>query len=252
MTPARRGGAGPAAAASSNGHQPRRPDVDGGAGPTVAVGRCRCGLPAGTACTGGCGRPTCGEHLLNRASRLGWPGPYRSEREHTVYLRAFWADAAPLCTWCREEAGRAAVAALPPVPPLPHDVVERLGVLLRRPHDYPGDAWSTTVRDAGGAAAILRRLTPTLWRRRTAQEFPGRRRGEALVGVAIAPAGTRSVYELVDGAGVAWTVRPLGPGVVRKRRAWAWERTADARLDCLLAGLVELAQGGRPEIPPNP
>ena len=184
----------------------------------------------------------CGEHLLNRASRLAWPGPYQSEREHTAYLRAFWAGAGPKCSWCREELGRAAIAALPPVPPLPNDVVDRLGLLLRRRHDYPADAWSATVSASGGPAALVRRLAPELFRRKPAQEFAGRRKGDVLVGVAIGPPATNAVYEVVDRAGVAWTVRLLDEGMVRKRRAWAWERTDDARLERLLAGVVEQAR----------
>ena len=228
----------------ADGHRTVAPVSNGTPSAIASAGRCRCGLPGRAACDG-CGKGACGEHLLNRASRLAWPGPYRSEREHTVYLRAFWHDAEPRCTWCREEAGRAAVGSLPPVPPLPEDPVERLAVLLRHPHDYPGDAWSTSVQACGGAAAVVRRLAPSLRARKPTQEFPGRRKGEVLVGVAIAPAGAQRVYEVVDGAGVAWTVRPLGSGVVRKRRAWTWERTEEARLDGLLAGVVEHAANGR-------
>ena len=161
-----------------------------------------------------------------------------------MYLRAFWHDAEPRCTWCRDDAGRAAVASLPTVPALPEDPVERLAVLLRHPHDYPGDAWPTAVRACGGAAAVVRRLAPSLRERKPTQEFPGRRKGEVLVGVAIAPAGAQRVYEIVDGAGVAWTVRPLGSGLLRKRRAWTWERADDPRLESLLAGVVEHAAPG--------
>lgn len=201
---------------------------------------CPCGLPAGLACTG-CGRPICGEHLLNKSSRLAWPGPYQSEREHTAYLRAFWADPAPLCTWCREAAGVAALAALPPVPPLPGGVIERLTVLLRHPHDYPGDVWEQTVQRHGGPDAVIRLLAARLPARKPAREFAGRRKGDVLAGVSIGGPGTQEAYEVVDAAGTVWTVRPLGPGVMRKRRAWVWERAPEARVAQLLPRILELA-----------
>lgn len=211
-------------------------------GPTVVYhGTCACGLPASATCAGGCRKPVCGNHLLHRASRLGWPGPYRSEREHTAYLRGFWANSEPLCAWCREAAGTTALAALPPVAPLPAGALERLGWLLRHPHDYPTDAWEQTVRQNGGSAAVLRLLAPRLARKK-AHEFEGRRRGEFLAGVSVG--GCTSVadsYEVIDRGGAVWMVRPLGTGVMRKRRAWTWERACDERVAQLLPRLVELA-----------
>lgn len=208
----------------------------------VPVGTCRCGLPAGSTCAGGCGHPTCSEHLLNRASRLSWPGPYRSEREHTAYLQAFWAGAAPRCSWCREAAGAAALDRLPPVAPLPGDVLERLAVLRRNPHDYPRDAWEQTVRRNGGSAAVARLLAARVSTRRSPQEFDGRRKGETLAGVSVGGcSGTDAVYEVMDRAGAVWTVRPLGTGLLRKRRAWSWEQTPEDRLARLLPGILELA-----------
>lgn len=207
----------------------------------VRQGICPCGLPASSRCTGGCDRPACGEHLLNRASRLSAPGPYRSEREHTAYLRAFWASAAPLCTWCREAAGAAALDALPPVAPLPGGVLERLTVLLRHPHDYPGDAWEQTVRQHGGPAAVVRLAAPCLLQRRPAKEFEGRNKGDFLTGVSVGGAGAQTTYELLDAGGAVWTVRPLGAGVRRKRRAWVWDRASEERVGQLLPRILELA-----------
>lgn len=214
----------------------------GQAVPAVAVGACRCGLPATTSCASGCGSPTCSQHLLNGASRLSWPGPYRSEREHTAYLRAFWASSQPLCTWCREGAGVAALAALLPVAPLPGDLLERLTVLLRYPHDYPGDCWAQTVQEQGGAAAVLRLLGPQLCRRRSPQEFDGRRKGDVLAGVSVGWAGTLGTYEVVDGGGTLWVVRPMSSLLVRNRRVWSWQRAPEERVDELLPRIVELSR----------
>lgn len=205
------------------------------------TGVCPCGLPASLTCAGGCGRPTCGEHLLNRASRLGWAGPYRSEREHTAYLRGFWGNTAPLCAWCRETAGNAAVGRLAPVAELPADVIERLLVLLRRPYDYPSNAWERTVQEHGGAAAVLRVVAPLLTKRKAPQTFEGRRSGEYLTGVSLGTLTGRKVYEVVDRDGAVWTVRPLSAGLVRKRRAWAWEPIIEPRVTALLPRVMELA-----------
>ena len=245
-----------AAAQAAQAEQAGRGGARGTAGPTagrasvparragqsiVYQGTCPCGLPASTTCAGGCRRPVCGTHLLQRASRLGWPGPYRSEREHTAYLRGFWADAAPLCAWCREAAGTTALAALPPVAPLPAGAVDRLAWLLRHPHDYPADAWEQTVRQNGGSAAVLRLLAPTVARRKVAQEFEGRRSGEFLAGVSIGGcAGAEAAYEVLDRSGSVWKVRSVSAGVVRKRRVWSWERACEERVAQLLPRVVEL------------
>lgn len=245
-----------AAEAAAQAEQAGRIGTGGAAGPTagragvparragqsiVCQGTCPCGLPASTTCAGGCRRPVCGTHLLHRASRLGWPGPYRSEREHTAYLRGFWADAAPLCAWCREAAGTTALAALPPVAPLPAGAVDRLAWLLRHPHDYPADAWEQTVRQNGGSAAVLRLLAPTVARRKVAQEFEGRRSGEFLAGVSIGGCtGAEAAYEVLDTSGSVWTVRSISAGVVRKRRVWSWERAGEERVAQLLPRVVEL------------
>ncbi len=207
----------------------------------VRQGTCRCGSPATATCAGVCGNTICGEHLLNRASRLAWPGPYRSEREHTAYLHGFWANAGPLCTWCREAAGAGALAALSPVAPLPGGALERLAVLLRHPHDYPRGAWEETVHQHGGACAVVRSLARSLYLRKQAQHFEGRKNGDVLTGVSVGRPTTQATYELVDGAGAVWTVRPLGNGMMRKRRAWAWEPTPEERVAQLLPRIVELA-----------
>ncbi len=205
-------------------------------------GTCPCGLAAGAVCAAGCGRPVCGEHLLNRASRLGWSGPYRSEREHTAYLQAFWANPAPLCSWCREGSASAAVAALTPVAPLPAGALASLALLLRHPHDYPRDAWQQTVLHHGGQAALLRLLAPRVCERKSSQEFEGRRKGEFLVGVSVGGCtGVQTTYEVLERSGGVWTVRPLGGVLVRKRRAWAWEATDSERVALLLPRIVELA-----------
>ena len=210
--------------------------------PVAHRGTCACGLPASAACVGGCGRPVCGEHLLNRSSRLGWVGPYQSEREHTAYLRAFWADAAPRCAWCREASGTAAMAALPPVAPLPGGALECLAFLLRHPHDYPKDTWEQTVRRHGGAAAVLRMLPSRVLERKVPQEFAGRRRGEHLSGVSVGGfSGTQTTYEVLDHTGTLWTVRPLSGAMLRKHRAWAWKPTDDDRVAQLLPRIVEMA-----------
>lgn len=232
----RAGAASSPAVASPNG-APIRSEENGWA----HYGTCQCGLPATSTCGAGCGRPICSAHLLNRASRLAWPGPYRSEREHTAYLRGFWASSAPLCTWCREAAGESALAALAPVAALPDGLLDRLAALQRHPHDHPADAWPQTVQRYGGTAAVVRSLAPALATRRPAQEFEGRRRGDVLVGTPVGPVGIRGVYELVDAVGTVWTVRPLSSGLVRKRRAWAWERAPEERVAELLARIVELA-----------
>ncbi|MGI8684221.1 MAG: hypothetical protein ACR2MO_03850 [Acidimicrobiales bacterium] len=238
---ARQGGR-PGTAGSSR--QPARvgsPASRAGA-PVVRHGTCPCGLPASTACVAGCGRPVCGEHLLNRASRLGWSDPYRSEREHTAYLRAFWANAAPLCSWCREASATAALAAMAPVAPLPVGALECLAFLLRHPHDYPRDAWDQTVRQHGGQAAVLRLLAPRVCDRKLSQEFEGRKKGDFLAGVSVGGcSGRQTTYEVLDRSGAVWTVRPLESVLVRKRRAWAWEATAGERVAQLLPRIVELA-----------
>lgn len=230
-------------AAEAEAHQARTQGGGNGHAPVPAdlpcVGTCRCGMPATAHCMDGCRQPACGEHLLNRASRLAWPGPYRSEREHTAYVRAFWAGVGARCAWCREAAGIEALAALPPVPPLPSEVVERLAVLLRSPHDYPSDAWDQTVRQHGGVSAVAGLLAGNVHRRRPEQAFGGRR-GEVLAGVSVGRPGTEAL-EVMDRSGVVWVVRPLGVGVVRKRRAFAWERAGDDHVARLLPHLVELA-----------
>lgn len=213
---------------------------DGDAAPQPVVGVCPCGLPARARCADGCGRPTCGEHLLNGGSRLA-AGGHRSEREHTVYVRAFSGGATPRCAWCRAQAGDAAVAALGPVAPLPADAVERLRELARRPHDHPGDAWDASVRRLGGPAAVVRLLAPKLVQRRPTVEFDGRRRGEVLAGVAITRSGPRGACEVVDGAGGVWSVRTVDAGVVRRRQAWAWDRVPEERVAAVLGRIVELA-----------
>lgn len=185
----------------------------------------------------------CGEHLLHRSSRLASPGPYRSEREHTAYLRGFWANGEPLCAWCRELAGTAAVATLAPVPPLPADVGARLAVLLRQPHDHPADAWAETVRAHGGPARVATLLAPRVVARHRAQVFEGRRRSLVLIGVALTLPRRESGCEVVDGSGVVWSVRPASPGLSR-RRAWSWEPAAAARVAALLPTLVDLATAG--------
>lgn len=227
----------PMSGASRNGGPPAR----GGTALVAVKGACRCGGPATSTCAAGCARPTCPEHLLAPATRLAWPGPYQSEREHTAYLRAFKSNPSPLCAWCREAAGVEALAALPPVPPLPGDVLQRLTVLLRHPHDYPKDAWHQTVRAHGGAAAVVRLLGPRVVPRRPAQELQGRTRRDVLVGVSVGGSATPGTSELLDHSGVVWTVRPLGKAPLRKHRAWVWERAADERVAQLLPGLLEWA-----------
>ncbi|HEX2698617.1 MAG TPA: hypothetical protein VHM89_00230 [Acidimicrobiales bacterium] len=240
---ARNGGGGSAAGAGAPARRASPGPPAQGAGWAVQhLGTCSCGLPATSTCVAGCGRPTCGEHLLNRSSRLGWNGPYRSEREHTAYLRAFWADAAPLCAWCRESSGTAAVAALPPVAALPGGALECLGFLLHHPHDYPREAWDQTVRQHGGPVAVLRLLAPRVFQRKAAQSFEGRRKGEHLAGVSVGGcSGTQSTYEILDDGGNVWTVRPMVGGVLRKHRAWMWEPVDDDRVIQLLPRIVELA-----------
>lgn len=219
------------------------PTAPGGAALVALRGTCQCGSPATSTCAAGCGRPTCPEHLLTPATLLAWPGPYQSEREHTAYLRAFKSNPSALCAWCREAAGVAALATLPPVPPLPDDVLQRLTVLARHPHDYPKDAWHQTVQAHGGAAAVVRLLGPRVVPRRPAQEFQGRTRRDFLLGVSVGGSATlgTSELELLDRAGVVWTVRPLGKAPLRKHRAWAWERASDERVAQLLPGLLEWA-----------
>lgn len=230
--------------ASANGAAPSRHAAPpaGGSVPAVRSGTCPCGLPASGACIAGCGRPVCGDHLLNRSSRLGWNGPYRSEREHTAYLRAFWANHAPLCSWCRETAANGALAAMEPVAPLPAGVVECLAFLLRHPHDYPRDTWDEIVRRNGGTPAVLRLLAPRVCGRKSSQGFEGRRKGEFLSGVSVGGcSGEQTTYEVLDGSGSVWTVRPLTGVLVRKRRAWSWEPTPADRVAQLLPRIVELA-----------
>ena len=217
------------------------PLAPGGTALVALKGTCRCGGPATSTCAAGCARPTCPEHLLIPATRLAWPGPYQSEREHTAYLRAFRSNPSALCAWCREAAGVAALSALPPVPPLPDDVLQRLAVLLRHPHDYPKEAWRQSVQAHGGAAAVVRLLGPRVVPRRPAQEFQGRTRRDFLVGVSVGGSATPGTSELLDRSGVVWTVRPLGKAPLRKHRAWAWERASDERVAQLLPGLLEWA-----------
>lgn len=209
-------------------------------GTEVRVGTCRCGSAAYEACVAGCGRPTCGGHLMSRSSRLARPGPYRSEREHTAYVQGFRAGAGELCAWCREAAAEAAVAALPPVAPLPTDTVQRLAVLVRRPHDYPDGAWAETLRRHGGPAGVARLLAPRLLASRPSVSFEGRR-GEVLAGVSVGSFTGDGTLQVVDRAGSVWAVQPLVTGVVRKRRAWAWAPAPEAGVARLLPRLLELA-----------
>ena len=205
-------------------------------------GRCRCGRSAGTTCAGGCGQPVCGEHLLTGSSQLGLPGPYESERERTAYLRAFWAFAGPRCAWCREEAGRSAVALLAPVTPLPDEVLARLSVLLDHPHDYPPGEWDRTVRRHGGAARVLRLLAPLLLQLKEPLRFEGRHRGQVLVGVTVGGPGAAGTCEVVDAAGTVWTVRLLPEKPLRRWRAWEWEKASPARVGQLLPHIVDTAR----------
>ena len=158
-----------------------------------------------------------------------------------MYLRAFSAGSTPRCAWCRTRAAEAAVAMLVPAATLPSDVVERLRLLLRHPHDHPRGAWEATVRDYGGAAAVARLLGPRLCQRLATAEFEGRRKGEVLVGVAISRSGGRSACEVVDGAGSVWSVRAVDTGVVRRRQAWMWAAVPEERVARMLARIVELA-----------
>lgn len=191
-------------------------------------------------CAGGCGRQTCVEHPAHRASLLGSPGQHRSERERTAFLGGFWAKDVPLCPSCREVAGIAAVAALPPVAPLPQDAVERLLVLLGQSYEYPLDAWDRTVREHGGAAAVVRLAAPRLFSCRTQQRFKGRRAGDVLAGVLVACSRTEVKHHLIDHDGEVWTVRPISAGVVRKRRSWAWERKPHDEIVLLLPRILEM------------
>ncbi|MGH9283678.1 MAG: hypothetical protein ACRD0S_12175, partial [Acidimicrobiales bacterium] len=168
---------------------------------------------------------------------------YRSEREHTAYLRGFWANGQPLCAWCRELAGTAAVATLPPVPPLAGDVVARLTTLLHRPHDYPPETWADTIRSHGGPARVAAVLAPRLLSRHRAQTFEGRRRGQSLSGVALGLPRRDAACDVVDRAGTVWSVRALSPGFSR-RRAWAWEPVPADRVAALLATMVDRATSG--------
>jgi hypothetical protein len=84
-------------------------------------------------------------------------------------------------------------------------------------------------------------LAPRLSQRKPSQEFEGRKRGEVLTGMSVGPPGTQGAYEVLDGAGGVWTVRPLGSGVMRKRRAWAWAPVTDDRVFRLLPRILELA-----------
>ena len=238
----RRNGLDPREPARGPGRRAAPPAVAAGddAASQPVVGTCPCGLPARARCADGCGRPICGEHLLNGGSRLAAGGGHRSEREHTVYVRAFSGGATPRCAWCRAQAGDAAVAALGPVAPLPADAVERLRELARRPHDHPGDAWDASVRRLGGAAAVVRLLAPGLAQHRPTVEFDGCRRGEVLAGVAITRSGGRGACEVVDGDGCVWAVRTVDAGVVRRRQAWAWDRVPEERVAAVLARIVEL------------
>ncbi|HET7488364.1 MAG TPA: hypothetical protein VFJ85_10580 [Acidimicrobiales bacterium] len=230
-------------AAEAEAHQGRlRGGAAAAAAPIVdapSVGTCACGMPASSRCDDGCGRPACREHLLQRSSHLAWPGPYRSEREHTAYMRGFWAHPGARCAWCRQQAGVDAMAALPPVEPLPPGVVERLTVLLRSPHDYPSDAWEQTIRQHGGVTAVAELLAGGVHSRKPAQAFDGRK-GEVLAGVSVGSPGAEA-FEVMDRLGVVWVVRPLGVGLVRKRKAWAWERAGDDEVARLLPRIVELA-----------
>lgn len=212
------------------------------AGPVV--GTCGCGLPARARCADGCGRPVCGHHLLNGGSRLAAGVDQRSERERTAYVRAFSGGPSPRCTWCREAAGDAAVAALGPTAPLPADVLERLRALLARPHDHPRDAWDSTVRRHGGPAAVARLLAPRVARSGSVVEFGGRR-GEVLAGVSVGRSDGRSGCEVLDPHGSVWSVRVLGAGLVRRRPAWVWAPVPEERLAELLPRIVELAAAHR-------
>jgi hypothetical protein len=220
-------------------HLPARRALPAGDG----LGRCTCGRPAEASCTAGCGRDVCGEHLLHRSSRLASPGPYRSEREHTAYLRGFWANGEPLCAWCRELAGTAAVATLAPVPPLPSDVAARLAVLRRHPHDYPADAWPDAIRRQGGPAQVAAVLAARLMARHRVQTFEGRRRGQALTGVPLGVPRRDIGFEVVDSSGTVWLVRAQSPGL-SKRRVWSWEPAAGHRVEAVLPALVDLATTG--------
>ncbi|MGH9151978.1 MAG: hypothetical protein ACRD03_06205 [Acidimicrobiales bacterium] len=168
-------------------------------------------------------------------------GPYKSEREHTAYLRAFRASASPLCMWCREAAGVAALAALPPVAALPTGAIERLAVLLRHPHDYPSDSWEQTIRQQGGVTAVLQMIAPRLPQQKSPREFEGRKKGEVLIGVSLSRPGTDPTYEVIDGAGAVWTVRGSASRVMRKRQGWTWEPTPEERVAQLLPRILELA-----------
>lgn len=209
-------------------------------GAEVRLGTCRCGSSAYEACQAGCDRPTCAAHLLSRSSRLARPGPYRSEREHTAYLQGYRSSVAPMCAWCRESAAEAAVAALPPVAPLPADTVQRLTLLVRRPHDYPNDAWAETLRRHGGPAGVARLLAPRLLARRPSVSFEGRR-GEVLAGVSVGAFSASGTLQVVDRSGSVWAVQPLVTGLVRKRRAWSWEPAPEEGVARLLPRLLELA-----------
>ncbi len=158
-----------------------------------------------------------------------------------MYLRAFWASRDHLCAWCREAVGTAALAALPAVAPLPDGLSERLTTLIHHPHDYPRDAWDETLRRHGGAAGVVRLLAAGLSSRQGVRQFEGRRRGDLLAGVCVTTPGTSATYELVDRRGAVWTVRAAAGGVVRKRRAWAWERAGEERVAQLLPRILELS-----------
>lgn len=210
--------------------------------PPAGPSRCRCGRSANATCAGGCGGPTCGEHLLSGSSHLAAPGPYESEREHTAYLRAYWAFAGPQCAWCREDAGRSAVALLPPVAPLPSEVLARLSLLLDHPHDYPSGEWDRTVRQHGGPARLLRLLAPRLWQLKEPQRFEGRRRGEVLVGVTVGVPGVAGTCDVVDADGGVWTARLLPESGRRRWRAWDWEPASAERVGRLLPHIVATAR----------
>lgn len=218
---------------SGTGSDTRPPALHGSS--NAHAGNCGCAFHDLALCAGGCGRHTCGRHTV---SRLG-PSGQRSERERTAFLGAFWAGDRPMCSSCREASALAAVATLPPVAPLPENVVARLLVLLLHSHDYLPGEWDRTVREHGGSAAVVRLAAPLLSSSRTVQVFRGRRSGDVLTGLLIGCSGT-TVKHVIDGLGEVWTVRPVTSGVLRKRRSWAWEHTAPEQVAQLLPRILEL------------
>jgi hypothetical protein len=116
-----------------------------------------------------CGRkaefrcPACQETRCPVHSRPFAPDEGLPERQKRAYNEgASSASSNPMCSWCRDSAGRESVSRLAPPKPLPNSPGAMLVVLFERNAPYGPDEQRRAIEQIGGIAAVVRAIMPRL------------------------------------------------------------------------------------------